>query len=148
MINSSNKNPASKREKKASQQMGIRKMLKPVRKKISFLVSEIIDEDKGLRRIIPNINKALKILEPNTFATAKSDSPFREDKTETAHSGAEVPIPSKTTPIKKAETPSFSAKTQEAFTKSLAPNTKETRPIARKKRKKIKYTSSLKKTLK
>jgi len=104
IINNNNNNPASHLEKKAFQLIGIKTILKPARKKISFLVFLTVSGDKGLKSISPRTSKALNTLEPKTLLTAKKDKPCIEDKAETAHSGAEVPIPNNTTPIKKGDT--------------------------------------------
>lgn len=84
--------------------------------------------ERGESNNIPNINKILIILEPNTLAMAKLDKPFTEAILDTAHSGAEVPMPNKITPTKKGFILNFSANTVDFLINKSAPTIKATRP--------------------
>ena len=98
---------------------------------MSFLISWMWVLERGLNNIRPKTNRILKILEPKTLATAKSDRPFIEERVDTAHSGAEVPIPRKITPTKKGLMWNREANKAAFFTNNSAPTVKVHRPKTR-----------------
>ena len=115
--------------------------LKQLKNKISFLGQFF--SLRGFKSTRPKTSKILKILEPKTLDIARLDKFLNAEKAETAHSGAEVPMPSNITPIKKGFKWKLLDKKWAFLTKISAPKARKARPKASKtKIKKPPYISS------
>ena len=134
---------ASHRDRKESHIRGISKRLLNVKNNVSRLTACVFFRDKGESNIRPKTNKILKILDPKTLAMAKLGKFFIEERVETAHSGAEVPIPNNTTPIEKGFMWNLLASKTAFFTNNSAPPTRPTRPKMRVNKCKISKKSPL-----